>query len=86
MIILKASEFMKVYDSVLKESAAFWEPDAMKKRMKDFIDENGKMDLKNTTLFLQTQGTRYTNLFVRNLLFDLLVDEDDLDNSSESTK
>ena len=86
VINLKASEFIKIYDSVLKESADFWKPDVMKERMKDFLDENGKMDQMNTALFLEQQGVRYTNLFVRNLLFDLLVDEDDLKNSSESIK
>lgn len=74
---MDASKFNKTFDEVIEKASSYWNNEQVMRRLEKFSDKDGQLSLENAVMFAQEQSRDYTERFVYDLLFSLLVDKSD---------
>ncbi|MBZ1505996.1 MULTISPECIES: hypothetical protein [Leuconostoc] len=74
---MNRKELDEAFEKVAAKSEKYWSPEECLKRIDKFTDDNGKLDMYQMVYFLQSQSADYTNRFVRTVLEELLLSDQD---------
>lgn len=69
-------KFNKIFDQALDETKDFWDKEKTVNRLKEIVGNDvKKVRLEDAMVFARLEAVNYTNEFVYNLLYDLLVND-----------